>query len=177
MNEFNLFQSQESGDNKNLFNDNLIEFINIEENDIHENRNYKISKEPKNVSNESSHTLFKNDKKLSTLFKEDKDTIKTFHSQKSERLVKYIRKKRDITLQRIAEDFDLVEKRMKEDIKMEEDLRIIKLEEEVERRALNEKLHFKFPDKSSNKESIPLKEESDEDDAKEGNNRKKNLKK
>ena len=139
---------------------------------------YNLSKESKNFSNESLDSPIKKDKKLLTWLKEDKEAINAFISKKSKRFEKYIRKKRDIKLQRIKEDFDilskrvkedfcLMEKRIKEDIKMEEEMMMIQLQEEFERRTFNEKLNFKFSDKLKNKRTLSLKEESDGDDAEE----------
>ena len=167
-----------SEENKMLSKNDMVENVNEQENDIPENVNYNLSKEPQNFSNESLFTFSKKDKKLSALFEKDKEAINTFHCQKSERLVRYIQKKRDIVMQRITEDFNLrskrvkekfniMEKRAREDIKMDKDLKMIQLQDEVGRRAFEENLYFKLPDKCNSKKALSLKEESDGDDAEE----------
>ena len=85
----------------------------------------------------------KKDTKLATFLKEGKSTIESFMNKKCRRLQIYHKKRRELALKRMKEDFDIQDQRRKEDLLLEKEMRLWKFEDEVEQKVLNKKLILK----------------------------------
>ena len=133
------------------------------------------SKKSKDSPNEAFDNIIKNDKKLASFLNEGKTAIDAFQTKKSKRFETLIRKKRENKLKRMKEDyerevritqedFDIQEKRGKEDILLEGEFKKAIFQEEIEEKALNKKIKINSIDELNNERILSLNEELDKDD-------------
>jgi hypothetical protein len=96
------------------------------------------------------------DKKLDNFVIEGKNSIEKFFEKKYDRHKEFLKRKRDMAIENIKEDFLIQEKRVMKEIQLEKEIIISKFEEALEINSLNKKLNLKVYERLSSGKIISL---------------------